>query len=145
MHIRQIARSELFSPTSGSPEPWLVAASDRLRSLPDPPLGRILVAEDAGLTRAVLGLELRWAVDGRVECATIRVIGADPADPDSGVVTRLIRFAEGIAHVNRCDRVHLASGLGYQTAGTCRDAVGPVGSRIWRTRDMTPRFQQSCR
>ncbi len=124
MHINQIDRSKLFSRVSGSPEPWWAAVSARLAELPDHPRGRMLAALDGGLVRAILGLELSWAVDGRLRCATIRVLEVDPDFDDRGIGMRLVRFAQGIARINRCNGVHLAPGLEQWESGCCWRAVG---------------------
>ena len=144
MHIHQIVRSELESPIFGLKQPWLVAAYHHLLELPDHPLSRILVAKDGGRTCAILGLELMWAIDGRLRCATIRVLEMDPEHVDHGIVTRLIRFAEGIARVNRCDRIHVAPGLDRWGSGRRRDSLETIESRACRSRNVTPRFHQSC-
>ena len=124
MRIQHIHRSELAGPASEMRRPWLHATLDRLLQLPDHPGSRVLVAAEAERIHAVLGLELTWTTDGRLECATIRVLEIDPDHFDRGVGTRLVRVAEDIAHIYGCDRVCAAPGLEHWNAGRCRVTFG---------------------
>jgi len=117
MRIQHIHRSELARPASKQRRPWLEATLDRLLELPGYPRNRILVAAEGELVHAVLGLELTWTTDGRLECATIRVLEIDPDHFDRGIGSRLVRVAEDIAHINGCDRVCAAPGLEHWNTG----------------------------
>jgi GNAT superfamily N-acetyltransferase len=144
MHIHQVLRSDLESLTSGCLDPWLVAALERLLLLPDHPWARILVAMDGEVVRAILGLELTWATGDRLKRATISLLEVDPEHVDHGLVTRLIRFAEGITRLHRCDRIHVAPGLERWGGGRCRSSLGYLESLVCRSSGITPRFHRSC-
>ena len=144
MLIHQIVRSKLASPAPGSLEPWLAPAYDHLFELPDFPMSRILVAVDGERTRGILGLELKWVADGRLICATVRVLALDPAHDGRGIGARLIRFAEGIAHINGCDRLNVAPGLERWGSGHHLGSPGHIEPRSACSRDITPRLQMSC-
>ena len=142
--IPQIDRSELQSQVSGSLRPWLAAALGRLLELPVHPKSRVLIAVEDGHPRAVLGLELEWALDGRLVRAVIRVLEVDPEHDRRGIGSLLVRFAEGIAHINGCDRVHVAPGLERWGGGQCWLSLGYDDPGFGLSRDITPRFLRSC-
>jgi len=144
MQIQEIDRSEFESSASSSRQPWLVFASSRVRTLAEHPLSRILVAVDEGRIRAVLGLDLLWSLDGSLSRATIRVLEVDPKYDGRGIGARLIRFAEGIARVKGCQRVHVASGLERWRDGRCWLSLGYDGHGPELARDITPFLQRSC-
>lgn len=145
MHIHQLRRSELEALASCAIDPWLAAAVDRLLELPDHPRARVLAASDDDTVRAILGLELTWDVDGRLRCATIKLIEVDPENDGPGLAIRLIRFAEGITRLHRCNRVCVASDLDDWGGGRCRDSLGSVESVVCRARDVNPpKNHRSC-
>ena len=144
MRIHHTNRNELAALTSDSHRPWLAAACNRLLLLPDYPRSRILFAVDGGLTRAVLGLELKWGAEGRLMCATIGVLEEDPDHDNRGVGARLVRFAEDIAHINGCERLCAAPGLERWNGGRCRLAFSRrIIGRGW-PKETTPRTQRGC-
>jgi GNAT superfamily N-acetyltransferase len=144
MRIQQIDSSELESPVSGSRRPWLAAAYGRLLELPGHPQSRVLIAVEGRQPRAILGLELVWAVDGRLVRAIIRLLEVDPEHERRGIGSRLVRFAEGIAHINGCERVHVAPGLERWGGGGCWLSLGYDDLGPGLSKDITPRFQQGC-
>jgi len=144
MLIHQIVRSKLVSPAPGSLDSWLATAYDRLFELPDFPMSRILVAVDGARTLGILGLELKWVADTRLICATVRVLAVDPAHDGGGIGSRLIRFAEGIAHINGYGLLHGAPGLERWGSGRRQGSLGCIEPRIGCFRNITPRLQMSC-
>jgi GNAT superfamily N-acetyltransferase len=144
MHIREIDRDEFESSVVGAPQRWLAAARDRICEPAVSPLGRILIAVEEGRIRAVLGLELQWAGDGRVRRATIRVLEVDPEHDRRGIGARLIRFAEGIARVKGCARVHVAPGLERWGSGGCWLSLGYDACGPELAKDITPFLQRGC-
>ncbi len=144
MHIQEIDRSEFESSVSTSRQPWLEAASRRARELAEYPLSRILVAVDEGRTRAVLGLDLYWSLDGRLSRATIRVLEVDPEYDRRGIGARLIRFAEGIARVKGCSLVHVAPGLERWGNGRCWLSLGYDGHGPELAKHITPFLRRGC-
>ena len=144
MQILQTDRSELESQVSGSRRPWLTAAYGRLLELPGHPQSRILIAVEVGQPRAVLGLELEWAVDGRLVRAIIRLLEVDPEHDRRGIGSRLVRFAEGIARINGCERVDVATGLERWGGGGCWLSLGYDDLGPGLSKDITPRFLHGC-
>jgi GNAT superfamily N-acetyltransferase len=144
MHIRHVDRTELASLISGSRRPWLAAVSDRLLELPDHPRNRILIADDGGQTRAILGLELEWTAGGRLKIATISVLEVDPEGEDRGIGSRLVRFAEDIAHIKGCDHLRLAPGLERWGGGLCRPTLGCDNPERNLSGGFSPRDRRSC-
>lgn len=141
MHIRH---GDLLELEAAAGARWLERACDRLRSLPGHPEGRILVAEDDGAVRAVVGLELEGACNGRPERATIRVIEVDPAHDRRGIDSRLVRFAEGIAHLNGCLRVELDPRLERPAEGRCWSAPGSDEPHAGLGEDLAPITARTC-
>jgi GNAT superfamily N-acetyltransferase len=144
MHIQEIDREEFEPPVRGSHQPWLAAVHSRVRELPDHPQSRVLIAVEGGRVRAVLGLELEWAVDGRLTRAVIRILEVDPEHDRRGIGSRLVRFAEGIARIKGCDRVHVAPGLERWGGGACWPSLGYDDLGPGLSKNITSRFQQSC-
>lgn len=124
MRIRHTDLHGLAEAGSGAQTPWLMAACARLRRLPGHPSSRILVAEEDGRTRAVLGLRLNWGANGRLNDATICVLAVDPEHGRRGIGARLVRFAEGIARVHGCSRVEVMPGLEGWGEGRCWTGLG---------------------
>jgi hypothetical protein len=75
MRIRQVARHELRSECARPEKPWLQALCVRLRGLPHHPHSRVLIAEEDGQPRALLGLRLYWRGGGRLRRVTIAAAG----------------------------------------------------------------------
>jgi len=144
MRIQHTHHSELAGRTSELRRPWLDATLDRLLVLPDHPRNRIFVAVECERIHAVLGLELTWTTDGRLECATIRVLEIDPDHFDRSIGSRLVRVAEDIAHINGCDRVCAAPGLEHWDAGRCRFTFGDYDLGRRALRNGTPPARRSC-
>lgn len=124
MRIRHTDLHGLKEAGLGAREPWLMAACARLRMLPGHSSSRILVAEEDGRTRAVLGLRLDWGANGRLDSATICVLAVDPEHVGRGIGSRLVRFAEGIARVHGCSRVDVMPGLEGWGQGHCWTGLG---------------------
>jgi len=124
MKIRHTDLRDLETCGSRARQPWLESACVRLRSLPDPPSVRILVAEEEGQTLAVLGLQLFWGANGRLDKAIIGVLVVDPEHNRHGIGSRLVRFAEGIARVHGCARVEVEPGLENWGGGLCWSGLG---------------------
>jgi len=148
MRIRHTDLHELKKSGAGTRQPWLDAACARLGSLPDHPSSRLLIAEEDGRARAVLGLRLYWGANGRLDKAIICVLEIDPEHSRSGIGSRLVRFAEGIARVHGCNRVEVEPdlegwgegrcwlGLGYDDPGAgLRKELRPTGR--WYAREAT--------
>lgn len=128
MRIRQLARHRLSAGLARPDQPWLQALCVRLRELPPNPHSRILIAEEDGRPRALLGLELQWGGGGCLRRVTIAVLGVDPEHSRRGIGSRLVRFAEGIARVNGCTTVDVASGLERWANGRCWAGLGYGGT-----------------
>ncbi len=144
MQILQIDRSEFESAVAGSRRPWLAAAYGRLLELPGHPQSRVLIAVEEKQPRAVLGLELEWSVNGRLVRAIIRLLEVDPEHARRGIGSRLVRYAEGIARINGCDRVDVAPGLERWGGGGCWLSLGYEDLGPGLSKDITPRFQHGC-
>ena len=128
MKIRQLARHELRAEFSRPDLPWLQALCLRLRDLPPNPHSRVLVAEEDGQPRALLGLKLYWDGGGRLRRVTIAVLGVDPDHGKRGIGSRLVRFAEGIARINGCARVEVAPDVEGWEDGRCWMGLGYDGT-----------------
>jgi GNAT superfamily N-acetyltransferase len=124
MHIRHSDRLELEQSHLRTGRPWVADVCESLRWLPEHPNGRVLIVEEDGEPRAVLGLEMIWATGGRLVRATIRVLAVDPEHGQRGFGSRLVRFAEGIARINGCRRVLVAQPLERWTCGHCWGLLG---------------------
>ena len=124
MKIRHTDLHELKRFGAGTRRSWLEAACARLRSLPDHPSSRFLVAEEDGQVRAVLGLRLYWGANSRLDKAIICVLVVDPEHNRHGIGSRLVRFAEGIARVHGCTRVDVVSDLDSWGEGGCWIGLG---------------------
>ena len=144
MRIQQIDHSELEPVASGSGQQWLAAAFDQVLELPDYPMGRVLTAIEGDRTRAILGLELKSAVDDGLPCATIYILSVSPGHDRRGIGSRLVRFAEGIAHLNGCDRVQIAPELGLWSGGLCWLSLGYDHSGAGFLKDLSLRYRRSC-
>lgn len=128
MKIRQLARCQLRAELSRPDRPWLQALSLRLRDLPPHPHSRVLIAEEDGNPRALLGLRLCWGGGGRLRRVTIAVLGVDPAHNRRGIGSRLVRFAEGIARINGCRRVDVEADVEGWEDGRCWTGLGYDGT-----------------
>ena len=124
MRIRHTDLQELKRSGVGTRQGWLVAACARLRSLPNHPSSRLLVAEEGGQVRAVLGLRLFRSANGRLAKAVICVLEVDPEHNRRGIGARLVRFAEGIARVHGCTRVDVVPDLEKWGEGFCWLGLG---------------------
>ena len=124
MRIRHTDIHDLEKLSAGRRRPWLEAVCARLRSLPDHPSSRLLVAEENDQPRAVLGMQLYWGANGRLEKVIIRVLVVDPKHNRRGIGSRLVRFAEGLARVNGCTRVDVEPGLEGWGRGRCWVGLG---------------------
>ena len=124
MRVKHTNLKDLAAASSVRRRPWLKAACARLRSMPEHPSSRILVAEEDGQTRAVLGMRLYWGANGRLARAVICVLGVDPEHNRRGIGSRLIRFAEGIARVRGCTRVEVVPDLEGWCEGRCWTGLG---------------------
>jgi len=124
MKIRHTDLHELKTSGAGTRRSWLEEACARLRSWPDHPSSRLLVAEEDEQARAVLGLRLYWGANGRLDRAIICVLVVDPAYNRRGIGSRLVRFAEGIARVHGCTRVDVVPDLESWGGGRCWLGLG---------------------
>ena len=124
MQIRHATPCELDRADDGRQPRWLETACTRLRRLASPPHGRVLVAEEDGETRAVLGLRMSWGANGRLVKATICILSVDPNHTGRGIGSRLVRFAEGIARIHGCDRVDVTPDLETWGDGHCWPSLG---------------------
>ena len=128
MKIRQLARHELRAEYSRPDLTWLQALCLRLRDLPPHPHSRVLIAEEGGNPRALLGLRLYWDGGGSLRRVTIAVLGVDPEHNRQGIGSRLVRFAEGIARINGCSRVDVAPDVEGWADGRCWPGLGYDGT-----------------
>jgi len=124
MNIRQATSAELEAERRIVDRPWFEAVCERLRELPHPPFRRVLVAEEEGQPRAVLGLSLQWVGEGRLGRARICALGVEPERSRRGVGSLLVRFAEGIARVHGCHTVEVATHLEGWGDGRCWPGLG---------------------
>jgi GNAT superfamily N-acetyltransferase len=124
MRVKHTDLDDLTTASSAHLHPWLKAACARLRSLPDHPSVRILVAEEGGQTRAVLGLRMFWGANGHLVKAIICVLVVDPEHNGRGIGSRLVRFAEGIARIHGCTRVDVVPDLEGWGEGGCWLGLG---------------------
>jgi ribosomal protein S18 acetylase RimI-like enzyme len=144
MRIQHIDRAELARPAAGGRQSWLDAAWRRLLRLPDHPRSRVLVAAANERIQAILGLELNWAADGRLERATIVVLEIDPEFSDRSAGLKLVRVAQDIAHINGCDRVNLAPDLERWIGGGRRPKFDRPNVSRGSSRNTTPPTRRSC-
>ena len=124
MKIRHTDLHELETCAAGTRLSWLRAACVRLRSLPDRPSVRVLIVEEDGQTRAVLGLRMFWGANGNLVKAIICVLVVDPEHNRHGIGSRLVRFAEGIARIHGCTRVDVVPDLEDWGKGLCWVGLG---------------------
>lgn len=143
MRIRQIARHELSIGLARPDQPWLQALCLRLRDLPPHPQSRVLIAEEDGRPRALLGLRLYWGGVGDLRRVTIAVLGVDPEHGRRGIGSRLVRFAEGIARINGCSTVDVAPGLEGWSDGRCWIGLGYDGTDKGLQKVLRPPVQGS--
>lgn len=144
LKIRHTDLQELKRSGAGTRRGWLVAACARLRSLPDHPSVRILVAEEDGQTRAVLGLRMFWGANGRLVKAMICVLVVDPEHNRRGIGARLVRFAEGIARVHGCTRVDVVPDLQKWGEGRCWQGLGYNDPGEGLRKELLPSGQWNC-
>jgi hypothetical protein len=104
-------------------ETWLDAVCRRLRELPEDPGRRILIAEEGGRLRAVLGLIVQWTGNGGPRRARICVLGAAPGHRRA-VVALLVRFAEGLARVHGCQVVEVVDQAAVWGGSDCWSGLG---------------------
>jgi GNAT superfamily N-acetyltransferase len=124
MQMRHTSRREIAITHLGKGQPWLSSTCEQLRWLPEHPNGRVLIAEEDGEPRAILGLEMTWAASGRLRKAIISVLAVDPEQDHRGIGSRLVRFAEGIARINGCRNVGVSSALKGWGCGHCWGVLG---------------------
>ena len=127
MRVRHATLDELSRATGASQPPWLGAAVLGLHEMADPHSSRVLVAEEDGRVRGVLGLGFEWGRDGRLERAVVEVLVIDPEHDRRGIGSRLVRFAEGIVRIHGCTRVEVAPGLEDWGGGQCWGSLGYDG------------------
>ena len=144
MRIRHSDLHELKKSGAGTRRSWLEAACARLQSLPDYPSVRILVAEEGGQTRAVLGLRLFWGANGRLVKAIICVLVVDPEHNRRGIGSRLVRFAEGIARIHGCTRVDVVPDLEDWGEGGCWLGLGYDDPGAGLHKVLRPSGQDRC-
>ena len=128
MRVRQLDGHELRSMLARPDQPWLQALSLRLRNLPTHPDSRVLIAEEDGHPRALLGLKMYWVGGGHLRKVTIVVLGVDPAHNRRGIGSRLVRFAEGLARINGCTRVEGEADVEGWEDGRCWAGLGYDGT-----------------
>jgi len=144
MKIRHTDLHELNRSYVGTRRSWLEAACARLGSLPDRSSSRILVAEEDGQVRAVLGLRLYWGAIGRLDRAIICVLMIDPEHNRRGIGSRLIRFAEGIVRVHGCTRVDVVPDLESWGEGRCWFGLGYDDPGAGLRKILTPSGRWEC-
>ena len=144
MKIEQAARNEIQIDRRKPASSWLAAVCKSLRELPDHPHNRVLVAQEEGQLRAVLGLRLRWGVNGRLAKATIFLLEVDPDHDHKGIGSRLVRFAEGIARIYGCQRVDVTPDLGGWGNGRCWPGLGYEGSGTDLHKDLGSPILGAC-
>ena len=142
MSIRHAATNELE--IRGPKKPWLEAACNLLRGLPDHPHSRVLIAEESGRPKAVLGLRLTWAGEGCLVNATICVLAIDPEYDRQGWGSRLVRFAEGIARIRGCVRVDVDPDLEGWGDGRCWPGLGYTDPGVGLHKVLETPIHQSC-
>lgn len=145
MRIRHTDLQELKYSAAGTQRGWLVSGCARLRSLPDHPSVRILVAEEDGRPRAALGLRMFWGANGRLVKAMICVLAVDPEHDGRGIGSRLVRFAEGIARVHGCTRVDVVPDLGSWGKGRCWQGLGYDDPGAGLRKELRPSGQRNAR
>lgn len=124
MQIRHSNRREIERLHLKTGRSWIGDVCESLCRFPEHPNGRVLIAEEDGEPRAVLGLEMIWATGGRLVQATIRILAVDPEHDNRGFGSRVVRFAEGIARINGCRRVLVAPPLEQWSCGHCWGLLG---------------------
>lgn len=127
MRVRHATLDELRNACGASQPPWLGAAVLGLHEMADRRSSRVLVAEEEGRVRGVLGLRLEWGCDGRLERAVVKVLVVDPEHDRRGIGSRLVRFAEGIVRILGYTRVEVAPGLEGWGGGSCWVSLGYDG------------------
>jgi len=144
MRIRHTDLQELKRSCAGTRQGWLEAACARLRSLPDHPSRRLLVAEEDGQALAVLGLRMFWGANGSLAKAVICVLEVDPEHLRRGIGARLVRFAEGIARVHGCTRVDVVPDLESWGGGHCWLGLGYDDPGAGLRKELRPSGHWEC-
>lgn len=124
MHIRQLHRRELETLLRELNRRWLEASAPGLLELPEFPDGRVLVADEDGEPRALLGLRFDAGCGERSRRAVISVLVVDPVHAHRGIASLLVRFAEGIVRLHGGSRLSVEPHLEGWCEGRCWAALG---------------------
>jgi ribosomal protein S18 acetylase RimI-like enzyme len=135
MRLRHATRHELETEARCGGARWSSAAVHRLLELVDDKTGRVLVADDDGGLRAVLGLAMDPAGDGGERTATIVELAVDPTHAQRGLGSLLVRFAEDIAFIEGCSRIEVDPHIEGWDDGECWPSLGyagPAGAGVFK-------------
>lgn len=127
MRVRHATLDDLRGNDRGPRSVWLAKAIRDLRGMANFHSSRVLVAEEDGRLRAVLGLSMERGCHGGIERAVVEVLSVDPEHDGRGIGSLLVRFAEGIARIHGCGRVDVANGLESWGKGRCWSGLGYRG------------------
>lgn len=127
MRVRHATLDDLRGSSRGPRPVWLAKAIRDLTGTADVHSSRVLVAEEDGRLRAVLGLRMERGCGGGIERAVVEVLTVDPEHFGRGIGSLLVRFAEGIARIHGCGRVDVANGLEGWGKGRCWSGLGYRG------------------
>lgn len=124
MKLRHATRRELDREARGDAASWSSAACRRLLELIDHQTHRVLVAEEEGQVRAVLGISMDRADGESARTATIVELVVDPCHAQGGLGSLLLRFAENVALVDGCCRIKVDSRITGRGDAHCRPSPG---------------------
>lgn len=135
MRLRHATPEELTREARRGGARWSAAVCRRLLALAADASSRVLVAEEEGRLRAVLGLAMDRCHDGGERRARIVELAVDPAHSQRDIGSRLVRFAEGIALIEGCRRVEVDPRIQAWGDGRCWPSLGyaaPAGLGIFK-------------
>ena len=127
MRVRHATRDELERETRSAGGGWSTAVCRRLLRLVGEESSRVLVAEENGHLRAVLGLRMDRAGGAGPRTARIVELALDPRQSQRGIGSLLVRFAEDIAFIEGCSRVDVDSSIEGWGDGECWPSLGYSG------------------
>jgi GNAT superfamily N-acetyltransferase len=135
MKLRHATRHELEAEARCGGARWSSAACCHLLELVEEETSRVLVADDEGGLRAVLGLAMDRPGDSGERTATIVELAVDPTHAQQGLGSLLVRFAEDIALIEGCSRIEVDPQIEGWDDGDCWPSLGyagPAGNGVFK-------------
>lgn len=135
MKLRHATRDDLEGEAHCGGARWSSEACRRLLELVDEECSRVLIAEEEGRMRAILGFTMDRAGGGGERTARIVEVVVDPHHSQRAIGSLLVRFAEGIALIEGCCRVEVDPRIEGWGDGRCWPSLGyagPAGDWIYK-------------